>query len=157
IQIPKIRDAKSNFQIRLPNQLLKRFTRTHRIIAHLILIPNPLVSPLNSESSNLFPDLLDLKLSCNSFSDHLPAGVFNITNLRALDVSRNNFSDSFPVGVSNLCRLLCSMLSAITFSANYWRKSRSISSSRCLISPGATLVDRSLHNMDRSRTSSSFT
>ncbi|KAB2630813.1 leucine-rich repeat receptor-like protein kinase TDR [Pyrus ussuriensis x Pyrus communis] len=39
----------------------------------------------------------------NSFSDHLPVEIFNLTTL---DISRNNFSGHFPVGVSALQNLI---------------------------------------------------
>ncbi|CAL5339477.1 hypothetical protein CsSME_00023204 [Camellia sinensis var. sinensis] len=57
---------------------------------------------LSGNQFNLFTDLVDLNLSYNSFSEKLPIGIFNLTNLRTLDISRNNFSGQFPNGVSNL-------------------------------------------------------
>ncbi|KAL3623959.1 hypothetical protein CASFOL_032775 [Castilleja foliolosa] len=55
---------------------------------------------------NLFLDLVDLNLSHNSFSNQVPAGIFNLTSLKALDISRNNFSGHFPSGISNLRNLV---------------------------------------------------
>ncbi|GFP97053.1 leucine-rich repeat receptor-like protein kinase tdr [Phtheirospermum japonicum] len=55
---------------------------------------------------NLFLDLVDLNLSHNSFSNQLPAGIFNLTSLKTLDISRNNFSGHFPSGISNLRNLV---------------------------------------------------
>lgn len=60
---------------------------------------------LSGKQFSLFPDLLDLNLSHNSFSDKLPPGIFNLTNLRSLDISRNNFSGLFPSGIPNLKNL----------------------------------------------------
>ncbi|KAL6987832.1 hypothetical protein U1Q18_013577 [Sarracenia purpurea var. burkii] len=71
--------------------------------------------------------------------------------------AETTFPASSPAAFPISAALLCSTLSATAFPAHYRRKSRSFSSSWCLISPGATSVDQSLHNMDRSRASSSFT
>ncbi|CAK9179470.1 unnamed protein product [Ilex paraguariensis] len=61
---------------------------------------------ISGKQFNLFVDLIDLNLSYNSFSEKLPVGIFNLTNLKVLDISRNNFSDLFPNGVSNLQHLV---------------------------------------------------
>lgn len=61
---------------------------------------------LSGKQFNVFSDLVDLNLSHNSFSDQLPVGIFNLTNLRSLDISRNNFSGQFPKGISNLRNLV---------------------------------------------------
>uniref|UniRef100_A0A5B7AV06 non-specific serine/threonine protein kinase n=1 Tax=Davidia involucrata TaxID=16924 RepID=A0A5B7AV06_DAVIN len=61
---------------------------------------------MSGKQFNLFNDLVDLNLSYNSFSEKLPVGVFNLTNLRSLDISRNNFSGEFPSGISNLHHLV---------------------------------------------------
>lgn len=61
---------------------------------------------LSGKQFNVFSDLIDLNLSHNSFSEKLPVGIFNLTNLRTLDISRNNFSGQFPGGISNLENLV---------------------------------------------------
>ncbi|KAG8367538.1 hypothetical protein BUALT_Bualt16G0082300 [Buddleja alternifolia] len=61
---------------------------------------------LSGSQFNLFIDLVDLNLSHNSFSSHLPNGIFNLTRLQSLDISRNNFSGLFPNGISNLKTLI---------------------------------------------------
>nr|XP_043629148.1 leucine-rich repeat receptor-like protein kinase TDR [Erigeron canadensis] len=53
-----------------------------------------------------FLDLIDLNISHNSFSDQIPVGIFNLSNLKTLDISRNNFSGVFPSGISKLENLV---------------------------------------------------
>ncbi|CAL1358897.1 unnamed protein product [Linum trigynum] len=61
---------------------------------------------LSGNQFGIFTDLVELNLSCNSFSGQLPAGIFNLTGLKSLDVSRNNFSSQFPSGISRLQNLV---------------------------------------------------
>ncbi|KAK4374867.1 hypothetical protein RND71_005544 [Anisodus tanguticus] len=71
---------------------------------------------LSDGQFSVFSDLVDLNLSQNSFSEKLPVGIFNLTNLRSLDISRNNFSGHFPSGISNLDSLVILDVFSNTFS-----------------------------------------
>ncbi|KAK4431826.1 LRR receptor kinase SERK2 [Sesamum alatum] len=75
-------------------------------IISLDLSMKNLAGSLSGKQFGLFLDLLDLNFSHNSFSDQLPAGIFNLTSLRSLDISRNNFSGLFPSGIPNLYNLV---------------------------------------------------
>ncbi|KAK4757295.1 hypothetical protein SAY87_007422 [Trapa incisa] len=57
---------------------------------------------LSGKKLSFFRDLQHFNLSYNSFSGPLPAEIFNLTELRTLDISRNNFSGEFPGKVSFL-------------------------------------------------------
>ena len=61
---------------------------------------------ISGKQFNVFTELVDLNLSYNSFSEQLPLGIFNLTNLKTLDISRNNFSGHFPHGISSLQNLV---------------------------------------------------
>ncbi|KAF5742057.1 leucine-rich repeat receptor-like protein kinase TDR [Tripterygium wilfordii] len=61
---------------------------------------------LSGKQFSVFTELVDLNLSQNSISGRLPAGIFNLTNLRSLDISKNNFSGDFPSGIFSLQNLV---------------------------------------------------
>lgn len=55
---------------------------------------------LSGKKLGVFRDLQHFNLSYNSFSGPLPVEIFNLTELRTLDISRNNFSGEFPGEIS---------------------------------------------------------
>ncbi|KAK4382653.1 LRR receptor kinase SERK2 [Sesamum angolense] len=64
---------------------------------------------LSGKQFSLFVDLLDLNLSHNSFSDQLPAAIFNLTSLS------NSFSGPLPADVSQL-----ESLKVLNFAGSYF-------------------------------------
>ncbi|XP_010245532.1 PREDICTED: leucine-rich repeat receptor-like protein kinase TDR [Nelumbo nucifera] len=81
-------------------------TKNSSMIVGLDLSKKNLSGVISGKHIELLVYLVDLNLSHNSFSGHLPAEIFNLTNLRSLDISRNNFSGRFPAGVSAVQHLV---------------------------------------------------
>ncbi|KAJ9128947.1 hypothetical protein P3X46_034297 [Hevea brasiliensis] len=76
------------------------------VVIALDLSAKNLGGALPGKHFGVFTELVDVNLSHNSFSGHLPLEIFDLTNLRSLDFSRNNFSGQFPGGISSLRNLV---------------------------------------------------
>ncbi|KAL5772786.1 hypothetical protein ACOSP7_012404 [Xanthoceras sorbifolium] len=73
--------------------------KNNTVVVGVNLSMKDLAGVLSGKQLGVFNELVDLNLSHNSFSGHLPVEIFNLTNLRSLDISRNNFSGHFPDGL----------------------------------------------------------
>ncbi|RHN72808.1 putative protein kinase RLK-Pelle-LRR-XI-1 family [Medicago truncatula] len=61
---------------------------------------------LSGKQLSVFTEVIDFNLSNNLFSGKLPPEIFNLTNLKSLDIDTNNFSGQFPKGISKLKSLV---------------------------------------------------
>ena len=61
---------------------------------------------LSGKQLSVFTEVIDFNLSNNLFSGKLPPEIFNLTNLKSLDIGTNNFSGQFPKGISKLKSLV---------------------------------------------------